>query len=107
MKNKILELLYSWTVGLPEEVKIAEAYQMLKKQGEVPGRRRERLPPPGASLRQLQGLLAARSRVCPLTSPEQAGRASLGSAPSWLGVEEVGLIQPPLRERSPRSGLGL
>uniref|UniRef100_A0A2K6CHN2 Golgi associated, gamma adaptin ear containing, ARF binding protein 1 n=1 Tax=Macaca nemestrina TaxID=9545 RepID=A0A2K6CHN2_MACNE len=35
VKNKILELLYSWTVGLPEEVKIAEAYQMLKKQGIV------------------------------------------------------------------------
>lgn len=35
VKNKILELLYSWTVGLPEEVKIAEAYQMLKKQGEL------------------------------------------------------------------------
>lgn len=36
VKNKILELLYSWTVGLPEEVKISEAYQMLKKQGEPP-----------------------------------------------------------------------
>ncbi|XP_062931807.1 ADP-ribosylation factor-binding protein GGA1 [Cynocephalus volans] len=35
VKNKILELLYSWTVGLPKEVKIAEAYQMLKKQGIV------------------------------------------------------------------------
>ncbi|XP_006890203.1 PREDICTED: ADP-ribosylation factor-binding protein GGA1 isoform X4 [Elephantulus edwardii] len=35
VKNKILELLYSWTVGLPEEAKIAEAYQMLKKQGIV------------------------------------------------------------------------
>ncbi|XP_040841736.1 ADP-ribosylation factor-binding protein GGA1 isoform X3 [Ochotona curzoniae] len=35
VKSKILELLYSWTVGLPEEVKIAEAYQMLKKQGIV------------------------------------------------------------------------
>lgn len=35
VKNKISELLYSWTVGLPEEVKIAEAYQMLKKQGEA------------------------------------------------------------------------
>uniref|UniRef100_A0A8C0CWV2 Golgi associated, gamma adaptin ear containing, ARF binding protein 1 n=1 Tax=Balaenoptera musculus TaxID=9771 RepID=A0A8C0CWV2_BALMU len=35
VKNKILELLYSWMVGLPEEVKIAEAYQMLKKQGIV------------------------------------------------------------------------
>lgn len=40
VKNKILELLYSWTVSLPEEVKIAEAYQMLKKQG-------ERTPPQG------------------------------------------------------------
>lgn len=37
VKSKILELLYSWTVGLPEEVKIAEAYQMLKKQGEAHG----------------------------------------------------------------------
>lgn len=36
VKNKILELLYSWTISLPEEVKIAEAYQMLKKQGEAP-----------------------------------------------------------------------
>ncbi|XP_004675731.1 PREDICTED: ADP-ribosylation factor-binding protein GGA1 [Condylura cristata] len=35
VKNKILELLYSWTLCLPEEVKIAEAYQMLKKQGIV------------------------------------------------------------------------
>lgn len=35
VKNKILELLYSWTISLPEEVKIAEAYQMLKKQGIV------------------------------------------------------------------------
>ncbi|XP_062058855.1 ADP-ribosylation factor-binding protein GGA1 isoform X1 [Lepus europaeus] len=35
VKGKVLELLYSWTVGLPEEAKIAEAYQMLKKQGIV------------------------------------------------------------------------
>lgn len=34
MKSKILELMYSWTLGLPHEVKITEAYQMLKKQGE-------------------------------------------------------------------------
>ncbi|KAM5148992.1 ADP-ribosylation factor-binding protein GGA1 [Mantella aurantiaca] len=33
VKQKILELLYSWTLGLPNEVKITEAYQMLKKQG--------------------------------------------------------------------------
>ncbi|KAG8436283.1 hypothetical protein GDO86_007406 [Hymenochirus boettgeri] len=33
IKLKILELLYSWTLGLPDEVKISEAYQMLKKQG--------------------------------------------------------------------------
>ncbi|XP_018115070.1 ADP-ribosylation factor-binding protein GGA1 isoform X2 [Xenopus laevis] len=35
VKLKILELLYSWTLGLPSEVKISEAYQMLKKQGIV------------------------------------------------------------------------
>ncbi|XP_069509144.1 ADP-ribosylation factor-binding protein GGA1 [Ambystoma mexicanum] len=33
VKSKILELMYSWTLGLPDEAKIAEAYQMLKKQG--------------------------------------------------------------------------
>lgn len=37
MKSKILELMYSWTLGLPHEVKILEAYQMLKKQGERQG----------------------------------------------------------------------
>ncbi|XP_066563385.1 ADP-ribosylation factor-binding protein GGA1 [Amia ocellicauda] len=35
VKGKVLELMYSWTVGLPDEVKIADAYQMLKKQGIV------------------------------------------------------------------------
>uniref|UniRef100_G1KRM5 Uncharacterized protein n=1 Tax=Anolis carolinensis TaxID=28377 RepID=G1KRM5_ANOCA len=35
VKSKILELMYSWTLGLPHEVKITEAYQMLKKQGIV------------------------------------------------------------------------
>lgn len=48
VKNKVLELLYSWTVSLPEEVKITEAYQMLKKQGEAPehGVGQRLLPPP-------------------------------------------------------------
>uniref|UniRef100_A0A8D2QQT7 Golgi associated, gamma adaptin ear containing, ARF binding protein 1 n=1 Tax=Zosterops lateralis melanops TaxID=1220523 RepID=A0A8D2QQT7_ZOSLA len=42
VKSKILELMYSWTLGLPHEVKISEAYQMLKKQGkrQWPGRGR-------------------------------------------------------------------
>ncbi|NXQ25106.1 GGA1 protein, partial [Alaudala cheleensis] len=35
VKSKILELMYSWTLGLPHELKISEAYQMLKKQGIV------------------------------------------------------------------------
>ncbi|XP_059671949.1 ADP-ribosylation factor-binding protein GGA1 isoform X2 [Gavia stellata] len=35
VKSKILELMYCWTLGLPHEVKISEAYQMLKKQGIV------------------------------------------------------------------------
>ncbi len=33
MKTKVIELLYSWSVALPDEEKIIEAYQMLKKQG--------------------------------------------------------------------------
>ncbi|XP_077476122.1 ADP-ribosylation factor-binding protein GGA1 [Stigmatopora argus] len=33
VKKKVLELIYSWTLGLPDEAKILDAYQMLKKQG--------------------------------------------------------------------------
>ncbi|XP_072882724.1 ADP-ribosylation factor-binding protein GGA3 isoform X2 [Hemitrygon akajei] len=33
VKTKVIELLFSWTVALPDETKIKEAYQMLKKQG--------------------------------------------------------------------------
>ncbi|KAI1886734.1 hypothetical protein AGOR_G00198860 [Albula goreensis] len=35
VKNKVLEVMYSWAVGLPDETKISDAYQMLKKQGIV------------------------------------------------------------------------
>lgn len=35
VKKKVIELLYSWTVSLPDEAKICEAYQMLKSQGIV------------------------------------------------------------------------
>ena len=33
VKERIKKLLYSWKVGLPTEEKIAEAYEMLKKEG--------------------------------------------------------------------------
>ena len=32
VKKKVIELLYAWTQSLPSEVKISEAYQMLKRQ---------------------------------------------------------------------------
>ncbi|CAB4042133.1 ADP-ribosylation factor-binding GGA1 isoform X1, partial [Paramuricea clavata] len=35
VKHKIIELFYSWSVGLPSEPKIQEAYLMLKRQGVV------------------------------------------------------------------------
>ncbi|KAG8564940.1 hypothetical protein GDO81_012643 [Engystomops pustulosus] len=35
VKSKVVGLLYSWTVALPEENKIKEAYHMLKRQGIV------------------------------------------------------------------------
>ncbi|XP_063052782.1 ADP-ribosylation factor-binding protein GGA1 isoform X2 [Engraulis encrasicolus] len=35
VKKKVLEVMYSWTLALPEETKISDAYQMLKKQGIV------------------------------------------------------------------------
>uniref|UniRef100_H3CET9 Golgi associated, gamma adaptin ear containing, ARF binding protein 1 n=1 Tax=Tetraodon nigroviridis TaxID=99883 RepID=H3CET9_TETNG len=52
VKKKVLELIYSWTVALPDEAKITDAYQMLKKQGivkkdpELPPDRLLNLPPP-------------------------------------------------------------
>ncbi|XP_028269411.1 ADP-ribosylation factor-binding protein GGA3a [Parambassis ranga] len=35
VKDKVIEMLFSWTVSLPDEAKICEAYQMLKSQGIV------------------------------------------------------------------------
>ncbi|XP_071361719.1 ADP-ribosylation factor-binding protein GGA3a isoform X2 [Trachinotus anak] len=35
VKSKVIEMLYSWTMSLPDEAKICEAYQMLKSQGIV------------------------------------------------------------------------
>ncbi|XP_054634454.1 ADP-ribosylation factor-binding protein GGA1-like [Dunckerocampus dactyliophorus] len=35
VKTKVQEMMFSWTVTLPDETKIADAYQMLKKQGIV------------------------------------------------------------------------
>lgn len=64
VKNKILELLYSWTVGLPEEVKIAEAYQMLKKQGEAPRGGHDQHFPPSSDPRSFRGSGPAGSGIC-------------------------------------------
>lgn len=33
VKMKIIEMLYSWTVAFPNETKIGEAYQTLRRQG--------------------------------------------------------------------------
>lgn len=33
VKRKIVEMLYSWTVAFPNEAKISEAYQTLRRQG--------------------------------------------------------------------------
>uniref|UniRef100_A0A8C6T2U7 Golgi associated, gamma adaptin ear containing, ARF binding protein 1 n=1 Tax=Neogobius melanostomus TaxID=47308 RepID=A0A8C6T2U7_9GOBI len=52
VKKKVLELIYSWTLALPDEAKIIDAYQMLKKQGiikqdpELPPDKLLGLPPP-------------------------------------------------------------
>lgn len=33
VKTKIIEILYSWTVAFPNEAKISDAYQTLRRQG--------------------------------------------------------------------------
>ncbi|XP_074867061.1 ADP-ribosylation factor-binding protein GGA2 isoform X2 [Carettochelys insculpta] len=33
VKSRVIEIMFSWTVWFPQEVKIRDAYQMLKKQG--------------------------------------------------------------------------
>ncbi|KAM8878390.1 ADP-ribosylation factor-binding protein GGA1-like isoform 2-T2 [Spinachia spinachia] len=54
VKKKVLEIIYSWTMRLPDETKIADAYQMLKKQGivkldpELPDDKPLQPPPPRA-----------------------------------------------------------
>lgn len=35
VRRRVLELMYTWTIQYPREVKIKEAYEMLKKQGVV------------------------------------------------------------------------
>ncbi|KAJ4944420.1 hypothetical protein JOQ06_012964, partial [Pogonophryne albipinna] len=35
VKTKVIEMLYSWTLSLPDETKVFEAYEMLKSQGIV------------------------------------------------------------------------
>lgn len=35
VKKRIVEIMYSWTIGLKEQTKIVDAYSMLKKQGIV------------------------------------------------------------------------
>ncbi|KAL9956982.1 hypothetical protein ACROYT_G038553 [Oculina patagonica] len=35
VKRRIIQCMYSWTLGLPKETKVAEAYKMLKQQGIV------------------------------------------------------------------------
>ncbi|XP_036081130.1 ADP-ribosylation factor-binding protein GGA2 [Rousettus aegyptiacus] len=35
VKGRVIEMLFSWTVWFPEDIKIRDAYQMLKKQGIV------------------------------------------------------------------------
>ncbi|KAF3852275.1 hypothetical protein F7725_005630 [Dissostichus mawsoni] len=35
VKTKVIEMLYSWTLSLPDEAKVFEAYEMLKSQGIV------------------------------------------------------------------------
>jgi len=35
VKKKCIELIYSWSKGLPNETKIDDAYKMLKQQGVV------------------------------------------------------------------------
>lgn len=35
VRERVLQIMYSWTVDYPRETKIKEAYQMLRKQGVV------------------------------------------------------------------------
>jgi len=67
VKSKILELMYSWTLGLPHEVKILEAYQMLKKQGERQWSGRGRWMEGFSPYSSRQNLKQALHSLCPDT----------------------------------------
>ncbi|KAL3067374.1 hypothetical protein OYC64_017166 [Pagothenia borchgrevinki] len=57
VKNKVIEIMFSWTVKMPHETKIADAYHMLKKQGIVkvdPALPEDKpLPPPAARAKNI------------------------------------------------------
>lgn len=58
VKTRVIEMLFSWTISLPEETKIREAYQMLKLQGESSSAVRHTLTKPQPAPHRLQYLTA-------------------------------------------------
>lgn len=81
MKTKVIELLYSWTLALPEESKIRDAYHMLKRQGVCPPRPHS--APEGGQGRNDGGCLLSPGCVS-FSLPETVGRAWLGlRAEAW------------------------
>uniref|UniRef100_A0AAQ5XYP0 Golgi associated, gamma adaptin ear containing, ARF binding protein 1 n=1 Tax=Amphiprion ocellaris TaxID=80972 RepID=A0AAQ5XYP0_AMPOC len=82
VKKKVLELIYSWTLGLPEEAKISDAYQMLKKQGiikqdpELPPDKLLSLPTPRPKNAIFEDEEKSKVKTCPTKSEKVSKRVN-------------------------------
>uniref|UniRef100_A0A671XJQ1 Golgi-associated, gamma adaptin ear containing, ARF binding protein 1 n=1 Tax=Sparus aurata TaxID=8175 RepID=A0A671XJQ1_SPAAU len=79
VKKKVLEMLYSWTVRLPDETKIADAYQMLKKQGDLLGK-----PFKEPAVYKVLFLFSFLSHLCPILFLQMLSRLLNSSHPEDL-----------------------
>jgi len=79
VKQRILEILYSWTIDLKTEPKILEAYDMLKKQGVV---------------REIPTYIGSSSSVPEIPPPREKN-------PIFENAEKDALLQKLLRSKNP------
>lgn len=67
VKQKILQLLYVWTLDYPKETKIKEAFDMLRKQGVI-----KEIPNPNVPL--LEGSNCSKKKECTLFQDEEKSK---------------------------------
>ncbi|XP_076283892.1 ADP-ribosylation factor-binding protein Gga isoform X2 [Lasioglossum baleicum] len=78
VRHKVLQLLYTWTKEYPRELKIKEAYEMLKKQGVIED-----------------------DSLCTINASEDASKASKTKHTIFYDEEKSNLLQKLLQSKDP------